>query len=167
MVYTVTKFGVKLPQKARYPKCPTCGEPRTKHEFRNSNKDLRRNVICWLCRRENPEAVQNYWAGIKEFEKRKSLDRDFLRRIYDRLAQHFEKRSRRRKEVMNLAAVEAQSALYLKFPERVAAIIGKTYAVRGDDFTTEDDVALAMIRDLLDELNPKLIEKNKNKRLSK
>lgn len=63
--------------------------------------------------------------------------------------------------------IKKQAADYLKFPERVAAIIGKTYAVRGDDFKLEDDVALTRIRDLLEELDDGIIERNKNKRLSR
>lgn len=63
--------------------------------------------------------------------------------------------------------IKAQAASFLKFPERVAAIVGKTYAVKGDDFQLSDDEALTRIRDLLDELDPTLIARNKNKRLSR
>ena len=63
-------------------------------------------------------------------------------------------------------SVKQQAADLLKFPERVAAIVGKTYAVMGDDYKLNDDEALARIRDKLDELDPTLIPKNKKKRLS-
>ncbi len=63
-------------------------------------------------------------------------------------------------------AVKKQAKDFLQFPERVAAIVGKTYAVMGDDFKMADDEALARIRDLLDELDDKLIARNKKKRLS-
>ncbi|HQU82974.1 MAG TPA: hypothetical protein PKY59_07620 [Pyrinomonadaceae bacterium] len=63
--------------------------------------------------------------------------------------------------------IQKQTKDYLKFPERIAAIIGKTYAVRGDDFKLEDDVALTRIRDLLEELDETIIDRNKNKRLSR
>ncbi len=62
--------------------------------------------------------------------------------------------------------VKKQAKDFLQFPERVAAIVGKTYAVMGDDFKMADDEALARIRDLLDELDDKLIARNKKKRLS-
>jgi hypothetical protein len=62
-----------------------------------------------------------------------------------------------------------------KFPDRVAAIVGKTFVVRGSDAFDEtklakgevlsDDEALAKLKDLLDELNPTLIERNKKKSL--
>jgi hypothetical protein len=54
-----------------------------------------------------------------------------------------------------------------KFPDRVAAIIAKTYAVMGDAAQLSDDEALMMIRDLCDELDDTLVERNKNKRLSR
>ena len=63
--------------------------------------------------------------------------------------------------------IEDRTKLILKFPDRVAAIVGKTFAVRGDDSKLADDVALAMIRDLLESIDPTIIERNKNKRLSK
>lgn len=65
------------------------------------------------------------------------------------------------------SAVKKQTVDYIRFPERVAAIIGKTFALKGDDFTLTDDEALTRIRDLLEELDPTLIERNKNKRLSR
>lgn len=63
--------------------------------------------------------------------------------------------------------IKKQTKDYILFPERVATIVGKTYSVRGDDFIYSDDVANLMIKDLLDELDPTLIERNKNKRLSR
>ena len=68
---------------------------------------------------------------------------------------------------LGLKEVKNQTANYLKFPERVAAIVGKTYAVRGDDFKLSDDEALTRIRDLLEELDERIIVRNKNKRLSR
>ena len=64
-------------------------------------------------------------------------------------------------------AVQNQSVNYIKFPERVAAIVGKTWAVMGDDFKLSDDEALSRIRDLCNELDEKLIERNRKKRLSR
>lgn len=55
----------------------------------------------------------------------------------------------------------------IRLPDRIAAIVGKTYAVMGDGAKLADDEALTRIRDLLEELDPKLIERNKNKRLSR
>jgi phosphatidate phosphatase APP1 len=54
-----------------------------------------------------------------------------------------------------------------KLPDRVAAIIGKTGAEMGDSATLADDEALMRIRDLLFEIDDSLLERNKNKRLSR
>jgi len=54
-----------------------------------------------------------------------------------------------------------------RLPDRIAAIVGKTYAEEGDAATLSDDEAIMMIRDLLAELDDTLIERNKRKRLSR
>ncbi|HYX72151.1 MAG TPA: hypothetical protein VE732_05220 [Nitrososphaera sp.] len=54
-----------------------------------------------------------------------------------------------------------------KLPDRIAAVIGKTYAEMGDAATVADDEGLMMIRDLLLEIDDTLIERNKRKRLSR
>lgn len=64
--------------------------------------------------------------------------------------------------------VEKQAVALAKLPGKVAAIIGKTYTIRGDDPNViPDDEAILRIRDLLDEIDDTLIERNKNKRLSR
>ena len=62
---------------------------------------------------------------------------------------------------------DSLSAKVAKLPDRVASIVGKTYAEMGDAATLEDDTALMMIRDLLFEIDDTLIERNKGKRLSR
>ena len=52
-----------------------------------------------------------------------------------------------------------------KLPERVASIVGKTFAELGDAASLSDDQAVGMIRDLLLELDEQIIEQNRNKRL--
>lgn len=54
-----------------------------------------------------------------------------------------------------------------KLPDRIAAIVGKTYAEQGDTAPLADDEALMQIRDLLNELDETLIPRNKNKKLSR
>jgi hypothetical protein len=54
-----------------------------------------------------------------------------------------------------------------KLPDRIAAIVGKTYTVQGDEASMADDQALSMIRDLLEELDPTVVTRNKNKRLAR
>lgn len=78
----------------------------------------------------------------------------------------------RRHEKGRITGMPEQHAVAIaKFPERVAAIIGKTFAVIGPDAFDErkglsDDQAVSMIADLLHDLDPGLIERNQNKRLA-
>ncbi len=62
---------------------------------------------------------------------------------------------------------EDYAAKYIKFLDRVAAILGKTYAEVGDAFTLADDEALMRIRDEVFEIDDTAIARNKNKRLSR
>lgn len=52
-----------------------------------------------------------------------------------------------------------------KLPERLAAVLGKTYVVMGDAATLDSDAALMMLLDYVEEIDETLIERNKNKRL--
>lgn len=54
-----------------------------------------------------------------------------------------------------------------KLPERIAAIIGKTFAEMGDAAQLADDESLMRIRDLLLEIDETLIARNKHKRLAR
>jgi hypothetical protein len=50
-----------------------------------------------------------------------------------------------------------------KLPDRIAAIVAKTYAVKGDAAIADgvtDDEALVRIMDLINDLDPTLIERN-------
>lgn len=71
----------------------------------------------------------------------------------------------RRKGIRGMA--EQQALKMAKLPERIAAIVAKTYTVFGDGAPVADDEALGMIRDLLDELDESLIERSRAKRLAR
>ena len=64
-----------------------------------------------------------------------------------------------------MGRAEEQATKLVKLPDRVATVIGKTYAVRGDAWEIDDSQALGMIRDLLDEIDETLMDRNKDKRL--
>ncbi len=142
--------------------CQTCAETKAAKEFRQTNRDSRLNIVCWQCRHDNRRAESDLWRTPTR--RRDSIFRRKFWAINALL-----KTKKTKKEVKNLKTNELknQSAKYLRLPERVAAIVGKTYAVRGDDFKLGDDEALTRIRDLLDELDATLIARNKNKRLSR
>jgi hypothetical protein len=61
--------------------------------------------------------------------------------------------------------VDDQTKKILKLPGQVAAIVARTYAVCGDDCTLADNEALVRIRDLLEAIDPAIIDKNKKKKL--
>lgn len=62
----------------------------------------------------------------------------------------------------------------LKLGESIGRVLCNTFAVRGDEATTTDEEALTRIRDLIEEIDPEIINKlmrerdrkrNKKKRL--
>lgn len=164
------KRSIKMPQKARYPKCPICRNPTQSHNYRTSNRNLRRHPICYQCRKSNFDAVGVMYpksaANRKEpflvIKRRKSKCRQLFHGVAKAL---YSRRKRKSKEVW--MAIKKQTLDYVKFPERVASIIGKTFLICGDDYKISNDEAIARIRDLLDEMDETLIERNKNKRLSR
>jgi hypothetical protein len=64
-----------------------------------------------------------------------------------------------------MGRAEDKAMKLAKLPDRVAAVVGKTYAVMGDAFELCDDEGMLRIVDLLNEIDPTLIERNKEKRL--
>jgi hypothetical protein len=138
------------PAMARPRICIKCGDRKPAKEFRRSNRDSRLLLDCWNCR--HPQAGR----------RRNSTFRKQIWAICDVL-----RGGRRKGKEAKELSIRKQAVDLVKLPERIAAIVGKTYVVMGDDAKLEDDVALMRIRDLLDQLDPKLIERNKNKRLSR
>ena len=74
-----------------------------------------------------------------------------------------ERQEIRQKEVNWMAEEKAKQIL--KLPDRIAAIVAKTYVMLGDGFKVDAEEALIRIRDLLEEIDEKIIDRNKNKRL--
>ena len=150
--------------------CPVCSLPKLRREFRESNRNAKPNVICWQCRHDNPKAVAEFYAAGKFQSVKPENEADFQKRfisILNFLKIQNERRRNKGKEVMDMQGVEKQAVALAKLPGKIAAIVGKTYSIRGDDATLPDDEAIMRIRDLLDEIDPTLIERNKNKRLSR
>jgi hypothetical protein len=72
------------------------------------------------------------------------------------------------KEKSALAKDPKEYAKWLQtFPDRVAAIVGKTYAVMGDAYEVVEDEALVMIMDLLNAGDDTLIPRNAEKKLAR
>lgn len=56
---------------------------------------------------------------------------------------------------------------YLKLPGAIARIVAKTFAVCGDDATLGDVEALVRIRDVLEDLEPGILDRVAKERLRK
>ena len=77
------------------------------------------------------------------------------------------KRYHKRNEGNCMGRAEDYATKLAKLPDRIAAVVAKTYAVMGDAAEIRDDQALMMIRDLEEELDPAVIDRNKNKGLNR
>ena len=62
-------------------------------------------------------------------------------------------------------AHEPPESVLVIFFQQVAAIIGKTYAERGESAQLADDLALMLIRDLLLDLDADIIDRHRNQKL--
>jgi hypothetical protein len=102
---------------------------------------------------------------VRRFLKSGQRPAKVNRREVVRFARELARRRNLRREIPMDA--EKYALRLAKLPDRIAAVIGKTYAVRGDAFEMADDQAVMMIRDLIDELDETLIERNKNKKLAR
>jgi len=64
----------------------------------------------------------------------------------------------RQKEV-NLEMDAMKARRVAKFFDRTADLLVKTLPIAGDDFTLNDDEAITRIRDLLDDIDPEIMQK--------
>lgn len=76
--------------------------------------------------------------------------------IVDRLA--------RVKDWVRMGRAPMSNVQRYKLPDKVAAIIAKTYVECGDNALLSDDIALMRIRDLLLELDEGIIKRNSRRR---
>jgi hypothetical protein len=77
------------------------------------------------------------------------------------------KRYHKQKEGSCMTAARDYATQLAKLPDRIAAILGKSVAVKGDAFDLDDAEALIMILDIINELDSTLIERNKDKKLAR
>lgn len=139
--------------------CPECRLPKEPVEFLNRRGPTRR--VCVDCHREGMKKkgqlrALNFYHWGPEFKKRADA-LSFIVALAER-------RIQKGKGVILMP--EEYAVALARLPERIAAIVGKSYAVQQDAATLADDEALGRIRDLLIELDPKIIDRNKNKRLA-
>lgn len=139
--------------------CPVCGQMRPVADFLISKKRRSLNIFCNECKRTNKDGVRRFLSGGRPASV---INRKQIIKVLRELAR---RRISKREGIRMTTDEYALKAA--KLPDRVAAIVGKTYAEQGDAAQLADDEALMMIRDLLIELDETLIPRNKNKRLSR
>ena len=66
-----------------------------------------------------------------------------------------------------MAKPKEYAAQLQRLPDRIAAIVAKTAAVKGDAWEMDDFEALVRIQDLINALDHTLIERNANKKLTR
>lgn len=153
-------LAARVPMAARLRLCPLCGERKPPREFQLKRRAPALSVLCAECVRERPRDVS------RALRVPISMLKVHRRAIIARLRERARRRISKGKGVMNMTADE-YALKVMKLPDRIAAIIGKTYAEMGDAATVADDEALMRIRDQLLELDETLIARNKHKRLSR
>ena|SRR2546423_7073024 len=146
--------------------CPVCNTRRRIADFvaRKGRRAL--NLFCNDCRVNNPEGVRQFFQ-TNDPEVARAREQ-----IFNLLRERARRWILRGKEVKGVndgrgLTAEQYARKYLNALDRIAAIIANTYAEKGDAFTVADDEGLGMIRDALLDVDDTLIERNKNKRLSR
>jgi hypothetical protein len=144
--------------------CPGCGRSKRHIEYLSRRGPIHEK--CAECRGREFE--------VRELERHREIYRrkhpDFRPHLKRKAAMELVRRlaERRLQKGKGVSLMPEEFAVRLaKLPDRIAAIVGKTYSEKGDSAELADDTAVGMIRDLLNELDDRLIPRNKKKRLSK
>jgi len=152
--------------------CLLCRQGREATEFLLAKNGFTFSAFCSYCRINSPEEVKriqrsfargDIWADPRGTAEKRQCALEA--RILPILQAFGHRRNLKRKGV-NLMA-EEYAVWLAKLPDRVAVIVAKTYAEMGDSAVLTDDEALGRIRDLLLDADNSIIERNKNKRLSR
>jgi hypothetical protein len=151
--------------------CLLCRQERNAADFLLAPNGFTFSAFCRVCRQQQPDEVKRIQREFARGEQYVDAQRAAEFRssalqamVYPVLRELAKRRRLKRKEGITLA--EDYAKKLARFPDRVAAIVGKTYAVMGDSAPLADDEANMRIVDLCNELDETLIDRNKNKRLS-
>lgn len=148
--------------------CIACGLYKPADDFFMGKRVRALGLICRQCRDEDKEIEGKcLQPPLSKLSLYRPQIIQFLRRLAHR-------RIMRGKEVRNplgkVMTPEEYAVKVAKLPERIAAIVGKTYAEKGDVWDDEKDLcdseAVMAIRDLILEIDETLIARNKHKRLT-
>lgn len=142
--------------------CAVCGHTRRRMDFTAVRGQATPNPFCNACfKLIKGEAKRYFRQGTP-----RPLPLTHRRAAYRTLLARVRRANAHGKEVSRLSENE-YAAKVLKFPDRVAAVVGKTYAVRGDAEEISSAEAVVRIVDMLNEIDETLIERNKDKRLQR
>lgn len=134
--------------------------------------------ICGFCNKrysDAPGQMMRYGLRFRFVERCEvprsgfveSIDLGTQKKVFKFLLLFKERQEKLGQEVMWMP--EEMTQKVLKLPKRVAAAMKNTYAIRGDDATDSDDVALQKIKDLIEEIDPNIFRdllRRNRKRLS-
>lgn len=171
MLAAKRKRSTRTARAAIEPRCAVC-------DFATSHHDPARRIVehsgikyavCGVCRKTYSHApsqlaafgTSQRFVRKDEIEYAAGFDRQQFPKVYKMLLLVKERRTKKKKEVN--WKVDETTKKMLRLPGRIAAIMRQTYAVLGDDFKIADDIALAKIRDLLEEIDPEIVHKKKRR----
>lgn len=139
--------------------CPMCGHTRQPHAFRAYKGQRQPHAFCNSCykaiRAQAWLVLQAQPIGVVSSEVREATRRQIF--------ENAQKVRQKRKEVIFISKEEYATNL-VAFPEKVAQAITKTAAYLGDAETMSASEAMVFIYDLLHELDPGIMERNRNKK---
>lgn len=148
--------------------CSICDEQSYIHDTKRRTVTRGEKIleICGRCNRkyhDAPGQIERFGFRFR-FVKRSEISAKgaIAKQIYKILLLAKERSEIRQKEVNWMA--DEQTKKLLKLPNDIAKIVGQTYAVCGDDSKLADDVALMQIRDLLDDIDPRIMERQRKKK---
>jgi hypothetical protein len=134
--------------------------------------------VCGTCRRRYQDPCRQIgehgfrFRFVRRSEIPKNETHPGFAEVYKTFLLIREQELLRQKEVKWMAIDKTQKVL--KLGESIGRVLCNTFAVRGDEATTTDEEALTRIRDLIEEIDPEIINKlmrerdrkrNKKKRL--
>ena len=141
--------------------CPVCGQRRPVDDFRLKRRRRELNLFCNGCRLSDKEGVRRFLRAGRTLAPPPARRKELLLLLREVACRRILK-GRRVQMSADEYAVKA-----VKLADRIAAVVGKTYAEMGDAAQLADDEAIMRIRDYLLELDETVIERNKNKRLAR
>jgi hypothetical protein len=136
--------------------CGVCGETRRRCDFKSHKYQTHFNPLCNACLRSiKTEAKRLVAARPVPMQARQAAYKLLLERA---------RRANAEGKEVNCVSQEEYAARMLQFPDKVAAAVTKTAVYVGDAETLSASAAMVFIHDLLYELDPQILERNRAKK---